>query len=254
MGKKRLDIILLERALVGSIQEAQAHILAGEVWSKQTRLEKAGETFKEDFEIEIRSRSPKFISRAGHKLEHALTLFQVDPKDRVCMDVGASTGGFTHCLLQKGAKHVFAVDVGYGLLDVNLRNDARVSNLEKTNAKTLTMAQLNSAQPFADALSLIAVDVSFISLRAVLEPISKEFKQCRDYLLLFKPQFEVDKKHVKKGGFVDDSGVVATALQDFDAWIQVLGFKAKFPPSPSPLPGKKSGNVEYLLLYEKEAT
>lgn len=246
MPKKRLDATLVERELAETLEEARAHILAGEVWSKQTRLEKAGNLVSEDLQIEVRSRSPKYISRAGHKLEHALDTFKVDPKDRVCMDIGASTGGFTHCLLQRGAKHVFAVDVAYGFLDVNLRNHPQVTNLEKTNAKNLTLDQLS--HPSANELSLMAADVSFISLKSVLEPILKEFPSISDFLLLFKPQFEVEKKYVK-GGFVEDEAVVRLALSEFDAWAQSAGLVPKFPPSPSPLPGKKKGNVEYLLLY-----
>lgn len=252
MAKKRLDSILLERGLCETLEEAQANILAGAVWCKQVRLEKAGEKFPHDIEIELKSRQNKFVSRAGHKLDHAFALFQMDVANQVCMDIGASTGGFTHCLLQRGAKHVFAVDVGYGLLDVHLRQDPRVTNLERTNAKQLTQEILSNAHPLAADLAWIGMDVSFISLKKIVEPLSHGFPHCCRFLLLFKPQFEVEKKHVKKGGFVDDQTVVEQTMQEFDAWMQTLGLQLKFPAAASPLPGKKSGNVEYLLLYERK--
>lgn len=247
MNKKRLDVLLVEKGFCETREKAQAKILAGEVFDeKGNRLEKPGVLYSVDSLIEVKSRSLEFKSRAGHKLQFALDTFQIPTRDKVCMDVGASTGGFTHCLLKAGARHVVAIDVGYGQLDVELRNDSRVTNLEKTNARYLKKTDLGE---WADLVSLAVIDVSFISLRKVIEPLTKEFPNLTEWILLFKPQFEVGPQHLGKKGKVKNQEAVEQSLAGFQLWIESLGFEKKGGPEVSPVPGKKSGNLEYLLYY-----
>jgi len=249
MKKKRLDGLLVERGLCESREKAQALILAGEVFGSQgQRLEKPGTAYPVDFEIEIKSRSLAFKSRAGHKLQFAIDQFQVSATGKVCMDIGASTGGFTHCLLKNGASHVVAIDVGYGQLDVELRNHPQVSNLEKTNARHLTKEVLGQ---WGTKVELAVVDVSFISIEKVIEPLAQEFPSLKEWVLLFKPQFEVRPENLGKKGKVRNNEAVQKSLQRFEEWMRGLGFKKKGGPETSPLPGKKSGNLEYLFFYER---
>ncbi|MFM8268702.1 MAG: TlyA family RNA methyltransferase [Pseudomonadota bacterium] len=249
MEKKRLDVLLVERGLCESREKSQAIILAGEVFnSKGERLEKPGSVYPVDVEIEIRSRSLPFKSRAGQKLQFAIEQFGVSCTGKVCMDVGASTGGFTHCLLKNGASHVLAIDVGYGQLDSELRNHPQVSNLEKTNARYLTGQMLGE---WKDQVCLAVVDVSFISVQKVIEPLSKEFPSLKEWLLLFKPQFEVGPENLGKKGKVKNLEAVQESLHEFESWMALQGFKKRGGPETSPLPGKKSGNLEYLFFYER---
>lgn len=247
MGKvprKRLDVLLVEKGLADSPEHAQALIMAGEIFDeKGVRLDKAGTAVPEDTALEIRSRKSAFASRGGHKLEHAFQKFSFSVEGKVCLDIGASTGGFTDCLLKHGAKHVFAVDVGYGLLDSLLRKDPRVTNLEKTNARFLKASDV-TAEP-----SVCVMDVSFISIKQVAEPLAKNFPSLRDFIFLFKPQFEVAPKYVLKGGIVENQTVIDDALDTFSMWGHERGLDLLGGPESSPLPGKKSGNVEYLLHY-----
>ena len=247
MTKKRLDVLLVEKGFCESREKAQAKILAGEIFDeKGNRLEKPGSLYPSDSVIEVRSRSPEFKRRAGHKLQFALDTFEISAAGKVCMDIGASTGGFTHCLLKAGAQHVCAVDVGYGQLDVGLRNDPRVTNLEKTNARHLKKTDLGE---WGGLVSLVVIDVSFISLRKVIEPLAKEFPTLKEWVLLFKPQFEVGPEHIGKKGKVKDQKAVEENLEDFGNWMKTLSFEKKAGPEESPVPGKKSGNLEYLLFY-----
>jgi 23S rRNA (cytidine1920-2'-O)/16S rRNA (cytidine1409-2'-O)-methyltransferase len=250
MQKKRLDVLLVEKGFCETREKAQAKILAGEVFDeKGSRLEKPGLTYPVDSILEVKSRSQEFKSRAGHKLQFALDSFGLSVADKVCLDVGASTGGFTHCLLKSGARHVVAVDVGYGQLDVGLRQDSRVTNLEKMNARYLKKSDLGD---WASLVSLVVVDVSFISIRKVIEPLSKEFSNLKEWILLFKPQFEVGPKNLGKKGKVKNQEVIDASLEDFQKWMTSQGFLLKSKPETSPLPGKKSGNLEYLVFYERE--
>ena len=249
MAKKRLDVLLVERGLCTSREQAQALILAGEVWTAESRLEKAGVKFDEALPLEVRTRTLPFVSRAGFKLQHALDTFQVSVTDRVCIDVGASTGGFTDCLLQRGARHVFAIDVGYGQLDSKLRRDPRVSSLEKVNARNLSKADLVAASPLAQEISFACIDVSFISLFKVIAPLRRQFPDLRDWVLLFKPQFEVGPEHVGKGGLVKDQNAIAIAVDEFHTFMTEQGLTRQGGPESSPIAGKKSGNVELLLFY-----
>lgn len=252
MEKKRLDLLLVEQGHCPSREKAQALILAGEVYGPQgVRLEKPGTLYPVDIVLEVRSRSLTFKSRAGHKLQFALDQFQISVVDKVCLDVGASTGGFTHCLLKSGAKHVVAVDVGYGQLDMELRSHPQVTNLEKTNVRYLTHEQLGE---FAKEASLVVIDVSFISLQKVIEPLHHTFPHLQEWVLLFKPQFEVGPENLGKKGKVKNLEAVQSSLQEFDLWMQSQGFLKKGGPESSPITGKKSGNVEYLVFYECKKT
>mgnify|MGYP003394153412 CR=1 FL=1 len=249
MPKIRLDDRLVELGLFSTREKASAHILAGEVWLGQKRLDKPGMLIDRASAIELRSEKLPFSSRCGEKLNHALTTFAVSAKDRVCFDIGASTGGFTDCLLQQGARAVLSVDVGKGQLDHKLRQDPKVTILDETNARHLTSELLRKKFPATDDATLVVMDVSFISLRKVIEPLHHQCPQLRDWILLFKPQFEVDKKFIAKGGIVRSEEAVQVALRDFDAFMSRTGFTRTGGPEISPIVGKKSGNVEYLLHY-----
>ena len=250
MSRKRLDILLVDRGLCRSRSEAQSLILSGVVWSGQQRLDKAGTLTKLDLPIEVKEKS-RFVSRAGEKLASILEAHPIPVRDKVCIDVGASTGGFTDCLLQKGARQVFAVDVGYGQLDMNLRNDPRVVAMERTNARQLTLDQLMEASPHARQIDLLVMDVSFISIQKILEPLHKELKEITHWVLLFKPQFEVGRKFIGRGGLVRSQEAVEEALNHFGSWVSELGFTIEIGPSESPVPGKKSGNIEYLWYLKR---
>jgi 23S rRNA (cytidine1920-2'-O)/16S rRNA (cytidine1409-2'-O)-methyltransferase len=253
MGKeptKRLDLLLVEQGLADTPEQAQAFILAGEVFDdKARRLDKAGTKIPANTPLELRSRKEAFASRGGHKLEHAFRVFQFSVLGRVGMDVGASTGGFTDCLLKHGAKHIFALDVGYGLLDSQLRKDTRVTNAERVNARFIKPEDLETKNPLAKEISFAVMDVSFISLRQTVEPLVRHFPSLCELVLLFKPQFEVDRKYVLKGGVVKDEAVIQEALLSFSQWAARISLTLRGGPETSPLPGKKSGNVEYLLHY-----
>lgn len=247
MPKVRLDTLLVERGLFDSEDEAGRHIMAGEIWSSNERLDKAGMLVSTELPLEVRSISPKYVSRAGLKLEHALTYFKISVQNQVCLDVGASTGGFTDCLLQQGAKHVFAVDVGVGLFA--LRNHPQVTLIEKTNARHLEAEQLKSADGnfSASFIQFVCVDVSFISLKKILPALKQAVPQTAEWVLLFKPQFEVAKKDLLQGGIVKSTQVTEEALKNFEAFLTEAGFVLLHPPESSPLSGKRSGNVEILL-------
>ena len=193
MGKReRLDKILVERRLVTSREEGRGRILAGEVWVNDRPVTKAGTLFDESVAIRVKSALP-YVSRGGNKLEKALREFSVEIADKVGLDVGASTGGFTHCLLKHGAKKVYAVDVGYGQLDWKLRNDPRVLVLEKTNIRYLHVSSLPVPADFA------TIDVSFISLRLVLPAVKTLLNSGAPIIALIKPQFEVGKGQSREG-------------------------------------------------------
>jgi 23S rRNA (cytidine1920-2'-O)/16S rRNA (cytidine1409-2'-O)-methyltransferase len=242
---KRLDQILVDKGLAPTLQKAQAYILSGEVWLKEQRLDKAGQKYPEDIAVELRSKKIAYVSRGGLKLEHGLNYFNQSVKDRVCLDVGSSTGGFTDCLLQKGAKHIFSVDVGYGLLDSTLRGNPKITILEKTNARELTPELIS--HPLAKEITFCCMDISFISLRAVLPQIVKKFSTISDFILLFKPQFEVEQKYVLSGGIVKDQAVISEALNSFQSFAKTLSLSSSKERTSSPIEGKKSGNQEFLF-------
>ncbi len=234
----RIDRLLVERGLVESRERAARLVLAGEVFVDGERVDKAGALVSPTADVEVRGRSP-YVSRGGEKLAHALDQFRVTVTGRVCLDVGASTGGFTDCLLQRGAARVYAVDVGTGQLDARLRRDPRVVVMDKTNARSL------DPRVFAELPTLAAVDVSFISLEKVLPAVFGVLAPRGEILALVKPQFEVGRAAVGKGGVVRDPNLhreVVARLARYSVlrgW-HVLGVTA------SPLLGPK-GNREFFL-------
>ena len=237
--KKRLDVLLVERGHAETRTKAQAIIMSGLVYVTGQKADKPGISYEESVEIEVRSGACPYVSRGGLKLEKALRDFGVDPTGYVCSDSGASTGGFTDCLLQQGAKKVFAIDVGYGQLDWKIRSDPRVVVMERTNVRYVTPEQLG------EPLDLSVVDVSFISLRIVL-PVIKTFlkEKAGQVLCLIKPQFEAGKEKVGKKGVVRDPAVHKEVLDDFVALTKEIDFKIlglTFSPVKGP-----EGNIEFL--------
>lgn len=237
--KKRLDVLLVERGYAETRTKAQAIIMSGLVYVTGQKADKPGISYEETVEIEVRSGACPYVSRGGLKLEKALRDFGVDPTGYVCSDSGASTGGFTDCLLQQGAKKVFAIDVGYGQLDWKIRSDPRVVVMERTNVRYVTSEQLG------EPLDLSVVDVSFISLRIVL-PVIKTFlkENAGQVLCLIKPQFEAGKEKVGKKGVVRDPAVHKEVLDDFVALTKEINFKIlglTFSPVKGP-----EGNIEFL--------
>lgn len=243
--KLRLDQILVERGLAESRAKAQAAIMAGLVFSGEKRLDKPGVALAADTPLELRGKPHPWVSRGGVKLAHALQHFSLSPQDRIAIDVGASTGGFTDVLLQTGAAKVFAVDVGEGQLDWRLRNDPRVVVLEKTNARHLDAALI------PDPIGCVVCDASFIGLRIVL-PAALALAQPGAWAVaLIKPQFEVGRDRVGKGGVVRDPALhdeVCKTIHDWWAGLpgwRVLGIE------PSPILGPE-GNREFLIAAEKQ--
>ena len=237
--KKRLDVLLTERNLAESRAKAQAIIMAGLVYVQGQKADKPGISYEENVEIEVRGEVCPYVSRGGLKLEKALRDFHVDPTGFVCSDSGASTGGFTDCLLQQGAKKVFAIDVGYGQLDWKIRSDPRVVVMERTNIRYVTPEQLG------EPLDLSVVDVSFISLKIVLPAIQALLKPGMGQVLcLIKPQFEAGRDQVGKKGVIRDPQIHKQVLDDFVELADTLGFTIlglTFSPVKGP-----EGNIEFL--------
>jgi len=240
MPKKRLDQLLLERELVDSLNEARARIMAGEVIVGDHRVDKAGTSFDTSVAIRVRGRrNHRFVSRGGLKLEHALKHFKIDPAGLVSLDLGASTGGFTDCLIQEGAQRVYAVDVGYGLLDWSLRQDERVVNLERTHAAKLTRAEI------PEDIDILVADISFNTLTRLLPPVLPFMADSGIAVLLIKPQFEAERHEVGEGGIVRDPAVHRRVCQRLEASVQKLG-GVIMGVERSPILGGH-GNVEFLL-------
>lgn len=237
--KKRLDALLVERGLAETRTKAQAIIMSGLVDVNGQKADKPGISYEETVDIQVRSGACPYVSRGGLKLEKALRDFGVAPKDYVCSDSGASTGGFTDCLLQQGAKKVFAIDVGYGQLDWKIRNDPRVVVMERTNIRYVTQEDLG------EPLDLSVVDVSFISLKIVLPAIQRLLKPgAGQVLCLIKPQFEAGREKVGKKGVVRDPEIHKEVLDAFVSLAQELGF-AILGLTFSPVKGPE-GNIEFL--------
>ncbi len=246
MAKQRLDVYLAENGLVKSRSEAQSIIMAGEVYINNQKASKAGEQVNGDENIEIRSASRKYVSRGGLKLEKAMSCFPISPDGLVCMDIGASTGGFTDCMLQNGAKKVYAVDVGYGQLAWSLRCDERVVNMERTNIRYLEEDSLD------EKIEFFSVDVSFISLALVL-PVAHRLS-CDNAVgvCLIKPQFEAGRDKVGKKGVVRDGNVHKEVIHKVFDFTREIGFKVlglEFSPIKGP-----EGNIEYLMYISKQGT
>lgn len=238
MAKKRLDVMMTERALAESRQKAQAIIMAGQVYVNGQKVDKAGAPIAEDAQIEVRGKTLAYVSRGGLKLEKAVKRWPIDLKGAVCADIGSSTGGFTDCMLQQGAEKVYAVDSGYNQLDWRLRSDSRVVCMERTNARYLTQEQI------PDPLDFFSVDVSFISLRIILPPMRPLLKESGEAVCLIKPQFEAGKEKVGKKGVVRDPAVHLEVLENFLTHAKDAGFTVK-DITFSPIKGPE-GNIEYL--------
>ena len=244
--KERLDVLLVNRGLAPSREKAKAMIMEGNVFVENQREDKAGSSFDVNANIEIKGNTLKYVSRGGLKLEKAMTHFGIELTDKICMDIGASTGGFTDCMLQNGAKKVYAVDVGYGQFAWKLRQDERVVCMEKTNIRYVTPDDI------ADRLDFASVDVSFISLTKVLEPARNLLQDDGEMVCLIKPQFEAGREKVGKKGVVRDKSVheeVICKVIDYAVSIGFVVLNLEYSPIKGP-----EGNIEYLVYIKKAET
>jgi 23S rRNA (cytidine1920-2'-O)/16S rRNA (cytidine1409-2'-O)-methyltransferase len=243
MKKERLDLLLVEKALAPSREKAKALIMAGLVYVNQVKIDKPGTLVDSTSLVEIKGNILPYVSRGGLKLEKALRVFSLDLQEKVVMDIGASTGGFTDCALQNGAGKVYAIDVGYGQLDWSLRQDPRVINLERMNARYLT------PEIIPELVDVITIDVSFISLEKILPVLTPFIKERGWVLALIKPQFEAGREKVGKKGVVRDPAIHKEVIEK----IIQTAFELEFIPRGldfSPITGPE-GNIEYLLWLEK---
>lgn len=243
--KERLDVLLVKRGLAVSREKAKAVIMAGIVYVENQKEDKAGSMFPDTVKIEVRGNTLKYVSRGGLKLEKAMTHFGVTLDKKVCMDVGASTGGFTDCMLQNGAVKVYAIDVGHGQLDWKLRNDERVVCMEKTNIRYVVPEDLQEPADFS------SIDVSFISLTKVLLPVYHLLKDDGEVVCLIKPQFEAGREKVGKKGVVRDKAVHEEVIHKVIDHAVEIGFHI-LNLEYSPIKGPE-GNIEYLVYIRKEA-
>lgn len=241
--KERLDVLLVNRNLAESREKAKAIIMSGNVFVDGNREDKAGTAFPETVNIEIKGSQLKYVSRGGLKLEKAIEAFQLCLKDKLCMDVGSSTGGFTDCMLQNGASKVYAVDVGTNQLAWKLRQDSRVISMEKTNIRHVTPADIKEEVDF------VSIDVAFISLTLVLEPVKCLLRDGGEVVCLIKPQFEAGREKVGKKGVVRDAGVHKEVIIKVVDYVRELGFGVLHLDY-SPVKGPE-GNIEYLLHLKK---
>ena len=243
--KKRLDVLLTEQMYADTRSKAQAIIMAGQVYVNGQKADKPGVSYEENVQIEVRGVTCPYVSRGGLKLEKALRDFGVKPDGFVCSDSGASTGGFTDCLLQQGASKVFAIDVGYGQLDWKIRSDERVVVMERTNIRYVTPEDLQEPPAF------VSIDVAFISLTKVLEPVKNVMTEDGQVVCLIKPQFEAGREKVGKKGVVRDKSVHLEVIEMVILYAQSLGFEIKnleFSPIKGP-----EGNIEYLLHLQNSS-
>jgi len=241
--KVRLDKLLLAKKMVPTRQKAQALIAAGQVLVDKKLSDKAGAMIEDSCTIEIKELCP-YVSRGGYKLEEGLRFFNIDPTGLVCLDIGASTGGFTDCLLQHGAVKVYAVDVGYGQLAWELRQDPRVVVWERTNARYLKITD------FAELPDLAVIDAAFISLKLLIPPLLQLFHDKISILALIKPQFEVGRDKVGKGGVVRDQNLHQEVIKEITVFCETLGLRSRGI-TPSPILGPK-GNKEFLIHLVSE--
>lgn len=242
--KERLDVLIVNRGLASSREKAKAIIMSGIVYVDGEKEDKAGTTFSENVNIEIKGNTLRYVSRGGLKLEKAMKEFGLQLDNMICMDVGSSTGGFTDCMLQNGASKVYAVDVGHGQLDWKLRNDSRVVCMEKTNIRYVTPADIEEKLDFS------SIDVSFISLTKVLLPVRELLKDTGRIVCLIKPQFEAGREKVGKKGVVRDKKVheeVIEMVVDYAKSIHLYPLRLDFSPVKGP-----EGNIEYLLFLSKK--
>ncbi len=244
VSKERLDVLLVSRGLATSREKAKAIIMSGIVYVDGNKEDKAGTTFPENVDIQIKGNTLKYVSRGGLKLEKAIAEFGLSLENYICMDVGSSTGGFTDCMLQNGAVKVYAVDVGHGQLDWKLRNDSRVVCMEKTNIRYVTPEHID------DKLDFSSIDVSFISLTKVLLPVKNLLKENGEIVCLIKPQFEAGREKVGKKGVVRDKKVheeVINMVVEYATSIELYPIQLDFSPVKGP-----EGNIEYLLYLTKD--
>ena len=241
--KERLDVLLVKRNLAVSREKAKAVIMAGEVYVDGQKEDKAGSMFQDSVHIEVRGNTLPYVSRGGLKLEKAMTHFGVSLEGKVCLDVGASTGGFTDCMLQNGAKRVYAIDVGHGQLDWKLRNDPRVVCMEKTNIRYVVPDDIGEQADFS------SIDVSFISLTMVLLPVRELLGEGGEIVCLIKPQFEAGREKVGKKGVVRDPAVHLEVIEKIVDYAKSISFEIlnlEFSPIKGP-----EGNIEYLLYLRR---
>lgn len=244
MAKQRIDVLLVEKGHFESRQRAQASIIEGIVYIDEVKVDKPGQMVDEDSNIIIRGQKLPFVSRGGLKLDKAIKVFEIDVKDKVCIDIGASTGGFTDCLLQNEAKFVYAIDVGYGQLAWSLRQDKRVKCMEKTNFRYVEFENIGEYVDF------FCTDVSFISLEKILPVAYKLLKENGTGIALIKPQFEASRDEVGKKGVVRDINVHKKVIQKIVDFSQEVGFKViglDFSPIKGP-----EGNIEFLIYLSKK--
>lgn len=242
--KERLDILLVQKGLVASREKAKALIMAGAVFVDHQREDKAGAKFQVNQLFEVKATEQEYVSRGGLKLAKGIALFNINLAECVCMDIGASTGGFTDCMLQNGASKVYSVDVGYGQLAWKLRQDDRVICLEKTNARYL------SEEEVPEKVDFVSIDVAFISIRKILPAVSQRMKEGAEGLFLIKPQFEAGRQDVGKKGVVKDRAVHYRVIDEIIAFTLGQGFKF-CGVTYSPITGP-AGNIEYLLHVQKQ--
>lgn len=242
--KERLDVLLVSRGLAASREKAKAVIMAGIVYVDGQKEDKAGSTFADTVNIEVRGNTLKYVSRGGLKLEKAMSHFGLSLEGRVCMDVGASTGGFTDCMLQNGAVKVYSIDVGHGQLDWKLRNDPRVVCMERTNIRYVT------PEDIGEPTSFVSIDVSFISLTKVLYPVRQLLSEDGEIVCLIKPQFEAGREKVGKKGVVRDPKVHLEVIRSVMGYASSIGFEIRHLEF-SPIKGPE-GNIEYLLHLKKQ--
>lgn len=250
-SKMRLDMLLVERGLVASRERALAVILAGQVLVREQKVDKAGVMVPADAPIRLLGKDPLYVSRGGLKLAAALAHWPITVQGRVCLDIGTSTGGFTDCLLQHGAAQVTAVDTGFGQIAMKLRNDPRVRLLERTNARLLKPGSLAIQAENAQApdLTLLVMDVSFISATLLLEPVFAAAPELTEAVILVKPQFEAERGQVGKGGIVRDPDAHQWAIDKVADCVHSLGWQV-IETIPSPINGME-GNREFLLYARR---
>lgn len=243
--KERLDVLIAERGYTRSREKAKRQIMAGNVYVDGTLHDKPGKKIPRDSDITIKDPTPTYVSRGGKKLKAALDQFSVDPQGDKVIDIGSSTGGFTDCLLKNGASTVWAVDVGKGQLDWQLRNDPRVHVVEDTNARYLELSDIGQK------VDLVTIDVSFISLKLILPRANSLLKDSGKIISLVKPQFEAGRNKVKRGGVVEDTSVHTEVLEDIVKFCSSIGLRANELTYP-PLRGKNSKNIEFLLCISSQ--
>lgn len=241
--KERLDVLLVKRGLAPSREKAKAIIMTGNVFVEGEREDKAGQTFPDTVDIVVKGKKMKYVSRGGYKLEQAMKSFPISLEDLICMDVGSSTGGFTDCMLQNGAKRVYAIDVGTNQLAWTLRQDERVVSMEKTNIRYVV------PEDIGEAVDFVSIDVAFISLTKVLPAVMELMKEGAEMVCLIKPQFEAGREKVGKKGVVREKSTHMEVIEHIVAFSKENGFSV-LGLTHSPIRGPE-GNIEYLLYLRK---